>query len=97
MVDLSFAKPCPRSADWNFGRWAAVTDKVRGGVSTAELSPGADGAARPPEQETRNGLLGGSAFWWCSQFLPVLPEKARVKSGAEQIDTVVLGGGFKWF
>ncbi|CAJ1443364.1 unnamed protein product [Effrenium voratum] len=46
LLDL---KPVPLlggSADWNFGRWAAVTDKVRGGVSTAELSPGADGAAR---------------------------------------------------
>jgi hypothetical protein len=37
---------CQRSADWRFSSWRAITDQVRGGVSTAALEPCAAGARR---------------------------------------------------
>ena len=33
-----------RPADWRFSSWRAITDQVRGGVSTAELDPDRGGA-----------------------------------------------------
>ena len=61
--------PLSRSADWQFKSWRAITDQIRGGVSTAQLVPSDAGAKLLGKREITNSMTPCCKNWAACCFL----------------------------